>query len=282
MNQNGSIRVDGVVCFHSLSEWTRLERLKEGLTDAGFAKFVPAARSPSTCLVDALANEFPKTIFRVEKLLAEDSWEVSRIVRGEDANDYPVQHVVRLRADAGGAPQILVGPYDAEVAEKLVSSFNALIGVVRTAQVTGAMNNILKSLGGTSLRPHGSVYWLPGHQVETWEKVCHAVEAAAVGSSCCYMIRHEMDADALRAVRDAIVAEVKAETSRIEAEIDSGELGDRAIERRKDQAQALREKIMVYEETLHVALTELHEVVDKAEGAAMAAAMMCAVAAGVK
>lgn len=275
MNSQNALRVDGVVIYTQLCDWTNLEQLETGLNAAGFAKFVPSPITPQAALANALSQTFPKTVYRVEKLASPDSWEVCEIIRGEDANDYPVKYVVRLKDET-----IFVGPYDPEAASKIVGMYNRFLGLVRYSQVTQAMNGILAALGGITLRPRGSVYWLPGHQVETWAKVCHAVEGA--GDNRCYLIRHAMDQDALRAVRDAIIAEVQAEATRIQEEVGSGELGDRAIEHRKDQALALRDKIKLYEETLNVALTELHQAVDGAESAAMVAAMMCTVAAGIK
>jgi hypothetical protein len=83
-----------------------------------------------------------------------------------------------------------------------------------------------------------------------------------------------MDADAVRAVRDAVVAEVQAEASRIHDEVLSGELGGRALDTRRSRARELQEKISLYEHLLDVGLEGLHAAVDRADQAAAAAVLL--------
>ena len=61
-------------------------------------------------------------------------------------------------------------------------------------------------------------------------RVCGRRAASAV-----YLLRHRMDADAVRAVRDAVVAEVQGEAARIRDEVQTGDLGGRALETRKSR-----------------------------------------------
>jgi hypothetical protein len=86
-----------------------------------------------------------------------------------------------------------------------------------------------------------------------------------------------MDADAMRAIRDAIVAEVTAEAARINKEVAHDELGDRALETRRTQAQELREKVLMYEELLSSPLPHLHHALGEAEEAAARAVLLASV-----
>jgi hypothetical protein len=87
------------------------------------------------------------------------------------------------------------------------------------------------------------VYWVPGHKLDEWAAVAQAVERAATGRpSAVYVIKHRLDVDAVRAVQDAVVGEVRADAERIAAEVGTGELGGRALDTRRKEAQALREK----------------------------------------
>jgi hypothetical protein len=134
---------------------------------------------------------------------------------------------------------------------------------------------VVESLGGTRLRPTGAVYWVPGPKLDEWALVARAVESAADGRpSAVYLLRHRLDADAVRAVRDAVVAEVSGEATRIRDEVGTGELGGRALETRKAQAAELRDKVLLYEDLLSVGLDELHRVVDAADQAAATAALL--------
>ena len=89
-----------------------------------------------------------------------------------------------------------------------------------------------------------------------------------------YVLRHRLDADAVRAVRDAVVAEVQAEADRICEEVAAGDLGGRALETRKKQAADLRQKVLLYEDLLSVGLAGLHQAVDRADQAAATAALL--------
>jgi hypothetical protein len=83
-----------------------------------------------------------------------------------------------------------------------------------------------------------------------------------------------MDADAVRAVTDAIVSEINVEAGHIHDEVMAGELGERALEHRREQAACLRQKVVLYEELLDVGLSGLHQAVDRADQAAAAAALL--------
>jgi len=89
-----------------------------------------------------------------------------------------------------------------------------------------------------------------------------------------YVLRHRLDAESVRAVRDAVVAEVQNEAKRIQEDVLQGDLGGRALETRKKLAQALRDKVLLYEDVLNVGLVDLHRVVDAADQAAASAALL--------
>jgi hypothetical protein len=134
---------------------------------------------------------------------------------------------------------------------------------------------IVESLGGTRLRPSGAVYWIPGPKLDEWARAAEAVEQSADGRpSAVYLLRHRLDADAVRAVRDAVVTEVQAEANRIQTEVNSGELGGRALETRKRQAGELRDKVCLYEDILSIALSGLHQAIDEADQAAAMASLL--------
>jgi hypothetical protein len=134
---------------------------------------------------------------------------------------------------------------------------------------------VIDALGGTRLRPSGAVYWLPAPRLDRWADVAHAVEMASEGRpSAVYVLRHRLDADAVRAVRDAVVAEVQGEALRIRDEVLAGDLGGRALETRKRNAADLRDKVLLYEDLLDVGLKGLHVALDEADQAAATAALL--------
>jgi hypothetical protein len=265
-----TIEIGGAVVFWSLSEWTSRDRLKEGFEAAGLAAFVPVPRQPAAALRDALKEVLGGPHVLVRPLRSRDGFVVVEEDRGEHGNHYHQRLVARLAEDGA-----LAFHPDDERAVRVREAYERQRGLLRAARVSGALVGVLESLGGTRLRPGGSVYWLPPHRLEEWQRTARAVEAAGVGrQNALYLLRHRMDADAVRAVRDAVVAEVQAEATRIHDEVLTGELGGRALDTRRARARELREKINLYEHLLDVGLEGLHAAVDRADQAAAAAVLL--------
>jgi hypothetical protein len=158
---------------------------------------------------------------------------------------------------------------------KVQDAYRKQLGLLHGSQVSACLVKLVESLGGTRLRPSGAIYWLPGPRVDDWQHIAGEVEKAGQDRpNAVYLLRHRMDADAVRAVRDAVVAEVQAESARIHSEVMAGDLGDRALETRRTQAGELRRKVLLYEELLDVGLQGLHQAVDTADQAAAAAILL--------
>jgi hypothetical protein len=274
MNEN-NLSLGGGIVFWTLSEYTARSHLQAGLEAAGFGQFTPEPRPAAGALKDALEHVLggPNTLIR--PLKSRDGFTVVTEERGESGNCYANSLVTRIDPDT---LDITFTPFD-QRAQPVVDAFNEHLGLLRPAQVSAALVAILDSLGGTRLRPSGAIYWLPLYQLDDWQRVAQAVENAGVGRPhCVYLLRHQMDADAIRAVRDAIVAEVSTEAARLDREVAAGDLGERGLENRKVQAEELRRKIQQYEDILGCGLDSLHAAVDQAEQAACKAALLAAVA----
>jgi hypothetical protein len=273
------IEIGGAVTFWSLSEWTARDRLLDGLAALGLERFVPEPRPLAAALREALEQVLGGPRVLVRPLSRRDGFAVVREERGEASNAYEQQLVARVAPDNGATvPSIRFAPDD-ERARQVRDVCLQQLGLVHAAQVSTALVSLVEHLGGTRLRPGGAVYWIPGYTVDAFQRAARAVEAAAEGRpGAVYLLRHRMDADAVRAVRDAVVAEVQVEARRIRDEVQSGELGERALENRRGQAGELRRKVLLYEQVLETGLTALHEVVDEADQTAAAATLLAGAA----
>jgi hypothetical protein len=207
----------------------------------------------------------------IRPLAARDGFAVVREERGPAGNRYATDLVARV---AGDPPALSFDPHDGRAAA-VGDAFRAQRGRMPATQVAAALVRVVAELGGTRLRPGGAVYWVPGHRLDEWARAAAAVESAADGRpSAVYVLRHRMDADAVRAVRDAVVAEVLTEAERVQAEVAAGDLGGKALESRRRQAAELRAKVLLYEDLLSVGLAGLHRAVDAADQAAATAALL--------
>jgi hypothetical protein len=212
----------------------------------------------------------PRTLIR--PLAQKDGFAVVREDRGTVENRYATDLVARVME--GPRPHLSFEPYGPK-AVAVEASFQTQLGRVSGAQLSSALVKVVESLSGTRLRPTGAIYWIPGPRLADWADVGQAVEAAADGApSAVYLIKHRLDGEAVRAIRDAVVAEVSAEATRIREDVAAGDLGGRALETRKQQAADLRSKVLLYEDLLSVGLDGLHRAVDDADQAAATASLL--------
>jgi hypothetical protein len=262
----------GLVVFWSLSEFTDRARLNAGWTAAGFNHAVPEPRANVSVLKDALTDVFAGSRFLVRPLAARTGFAVVREDRGQDENSYAPVLTAKVHGDES---PIYAG--DVGKADEVNAAYHRHLGRVASHQMSAALVKVLYDLGGIRLRPSGSVYWLPGDRADAWDRVVAGFEQAADGGkSVGYMLRHDLDADAIVAVRDAITHEVSTEAARLSQDILSGDLGDKAIETRKKEAVLLKRKVSEYEAILGVGLDHLKRTLDAVEQADATAALLLA------
>jgi hypothetical protein len=265
--------VGGAVAFWTLAEWSDRDRLRREFHSLGLVSYVPDPRPASAALRDALDQVLGGPRVRVRPRAAKDGFAVVREDRGVDRNHYATALVARVTE--GKHPHPVIDPWDHPQVPAVRDAFAMQLGRLPAAQLSAALVRVVDVLGGTRLRPSGAVYWVPGPKLDDWARVGRAVEVAADGgASAVYLLRHRLDADAVRAVRDAVVTEVQAEAERIRVEVAAGHLGGRALETRQGQAADLRAKVLLYEDLLNVGLAGLHRAVDAADQAAATAALL--------
>ena len=263
--------VGGAVVFWSLAEWSDRGRLTTHFTPLGLEALVPEPRPAPACLRAALEEVLGGPRVLVRPLASRDGFAVVKEDRGLAANRYQTELTARVTGDP---PKLTFDPWDGR-AIVIEAAYRTQLGRIPAGQLSAALVKVVESLGGTRLRPSGAVYWVPGPQLDAFADVARAVEEAAQSrSSSVYLLRHQLDRDAIRAVRDAVVAEVQSEADRICADVAAGDLGTRALEARKRQAFELRSKVLLYEDLLSVGLQGLHSAIDAADQAAATAALL--------
>jgi hypothetical protein len=271
-----TIRCDGAIVMWSLSEFSYLQLIHDGLQGLGYdKKYLPNPRTFGACLKDALHDVCGSSTTLIRPLKTDDGTEGFVVVeeqRYNDRNYYNTGLTAKVTQET--PPRILLSPFD-DKAQKITDGFNKQLGLIRPAQITSCLTAIVGSLGGTPLRPNGCVYWLPQYSLEAWLSVKDVIESAAhVGKNGVYIVRHELDHDAIQCVQDAIVTEIEGAVKRIGKEIMEDELGERALENRRAEAMQLREKIGQFESILSIGLGQLHKAVDNTEVAIAQATLL--------
>lgn len=274
---NAMMRVDGVVTFWSPAAWTSRDALLSGWTALGYEKFVPEARELLACLKDALAQIYQKHLVR--PLEKRDGFAVYLEKCGKDENSYP--RVVTAKLDSQGRIYYPMDSLTYEQQEAIEQAYSRQQGLLKPAQLTSALVALLDSLCSTRLKPTGGIYWLRQERLAEWQAAVSIVEAAGCekSSTTVYLIRHNLDADAMRAVKDALIREIETETARISKDIDTLDLGDRALANRQAEAEALLAKVQEYEQILGESLPTLQVLCQQTTDAACAAALLDSAAA---
>jgi hypothetical protein len=199
-------KLTGCVTFWTLSDGFNHDRLLSGWEGLGLAEFVPSPREPIACLRDALNETTANSHVLVRPLKSKTGYTVVRESRGEDENEFNPLFSARFLENGEWPIFSAVNEDTAKVTE----SYARLRGRLTNAQVAGALVKLMYHFGGTRLRPTGGVYWLSGDKVDGWKAATEALSLAAEGGSALtYFVEHELDADSIVAVRDAIIHEVE-------------------------------------------------------------------------
>lgn len=255
------------------------ERLHRELDAIGLSKYAPRQRTADSALVHALEDFAGKSDGLVEPLERRSAgYEVRRILRGKSANEYlPLLkativeggHIeLELRGSCALQPQ--------EIAATIQASYDAYRTQITGAAVGKSLVAILDHFGGLRLRDAGGAYWLCADDLDRWERVEAAVSIAANDRSKVKfdLLRTVADERGLMSIKSNLEDEVVRTAARLLEDITSGELGEQALDNRRLQAIALREKVVRYEGILSELLPNLKAACDHAEQAAALGALM--------
>jgi hypothetical protein len=197
---------------------------------------------------------------------AKNGFEVMRKKRGAVQNEYDVAFSARIESWGG----LIVEGEGNQTA--IQAAFDRHKSQLTGAAIGKLLVDVLARAGGTTLRESGGVYWVPEESVQAVERMAAFVEECGEdGGNRVYLLRTAMDESTVRAVRDAITAEVTKEANAIVNELKENDFGDEALTRRQLAAASLHARVSRYERILGEAMSTLHEVVRVAEQAGAAA-----------
>ena len=180
----------------------------------GLEPFVPDPRPAPACLRDALDDVLGGPRVLVRPLATRDGFAVVREDRGLAANAYATLLTARVAGRPAGP---VVRPVDARAPTGSRDAYRAAARPGPGRPVVGRPGQGRRGPGrDPAAAAAGPSTGCPGPRLDDWAEVGRAVERAAEGRPIAvYVLRHRLDADAVRAVRDAVVTEVQAEADRI-------------------------------------------------------------------
>ena len=126
---------------------------------------------------------------------------------------------------------------------------------------------------GVALRPSGGVYWVREDRLDEWSQIADVFERASAqgdqdgnpaSPNAIYVLKVLADEQMVRAVGDALTAEIAAELAQIEQDVANGDLKEQACVSRLKRVGALESKVKRYEAAFASPLTVLHGAVERA------------------
>lgn len=264
-------KVGGIITYWSLADQSDHGELVRILTARNLERFAPEPVTGSAALRQAMQQVLGNSQMLIRQLQSRQGFTAVRESRGLNSNTYDTFGIAHL--DEQGV--VTCSP-EGQWADRVREAYKVQLGLLPHATVSRCLVRIVSErLSAVTPRASGGFYWIPPYHMHEWDALADLLEGCGSNRShAIFRIRHTMDVGAMRAVRDAIEREITATASRIKDEILNGELGNKAIETRVQEAQTLHEKIREYEAILGVGLTHLHNAADDATVAVGAGTML--------
>lgn len=285
-----SDKAAGKVVFWSLSGDTNRDKLRTELTTAGLPEHaLPSEETqPSLSLQNALAKLATGKRVRQERLTQRGAWAMvqSIVVVDEDAKekkalgeateDDPiigedVDHETTFRAwierkadPNGGASNIIlrVKGADDDTAESVRDGFQHQREHLATNAVGGWFKRFISEhCDGTNIRPSGGVWFVPEGGVANFDAMVAAC-AAAGAQHVFHTIPAVPSDDTVRCVLSAVNREASELLETVEAQIDTGDLGKRALTTKRRSLTSLSNKLKAYDDLLGNALADVRSRLD--------------------
>ena len=273
------VQIGGAVVFWRLAKSTNREEVMAGLRGLGLEHYTPEPRSPLACLRAVLPDVFPpgkgeKHNVRPVKNGKTKGFAVVK-EKPEDARPGDawgeVVATAKLYEETGA---LGLAPHDDANYVAIVEGMESAAKWLTSASGASALVKLVEEhCDGVALRPSGGVYWVREDRLEEWTRIADVFERASAQSdkdgnpaspNAIYVLKVLADEQMVRAVGDALTAEVAAELAQIEQDVANGDLKEQACVSRLKRVGALESKVKRYEAAFASPLTMLHEAVERA------------------
>lgn len=277
------VKAAGAVVFWRLSGAVNLEDLTAAWTGAGFdPDMLPANPTPAVALKRAMEEIKDKN--HIVRPLPNGGLALVREYKTDVGSlDYEV--VLRATVDKVGRFVASVAPalgadsmYEA-LASKAKTSYGFHLETLSTTDISTWLTALMGKLQAVGLRDMGGIYFVPRFTLATWERMVACIRE--VSASVVSFIPAMPTSEALDAITEAITQEAANMIQAVEDDINTGNLGERALKTRQKSAEECERKITQYEgilgkrlEDIRANLTTLSERVNQAILSAEAAEML--------
>lgn len=196
------------------------------------------------------------------------------VATAREANGQPAEteeerkllaYEIKVTARLNGEELVVEGEGAAQIAAAYVEAKKWL----SAGDIGSWLARKVEALGGVALRPSGGFYFIPKDRVESWSRIARAIAAAS--SSRVHGIPSMRSSEAVDAILSAVAEDTRAACEKIASEVPTA--GLRALENRKEEVDALLQRVKQYEELLNVRLDDIKTAVDDTRNAVAYAAL---------
>ena len=251
------VRVSGAIVSWSLSP-TKREELEKLYDFCGLSNFLPGETTEVAALRAAMEDVKGKNQ-RVEALEkpSKHGYEIVLIQRGKVHNDHTTSFTAKVE---NGVVETGWGYTDTQA---LQARYDYRKSLLSPSSVSDSLGKLALYMNGTCLYP--GTFWIPQAKMADWEYLAQGIEAIGEGKNRMRRLSTVFDEQTMEEVRAAITDEITKAVQAMEAEIGEGELGERALENRKERALELERRVEKYEGILEHSLDDLREEVKKVQ-----------------
>lgn len=246
-----------------------LQKMADGFAKIGMGQFAPTPRTLKEALRAALVGEYSKKNQRVAP--CGKGYEVTKEVQieGQIRNEHI--HILSAsveRDQTSGNEAVVID--DPSMAEAVLGWVEAARKKVDSTAVGEGLTRVVEALRGVKIRDAGGAYWLPPASVGRWVALKEALEQAGRPVR---MREFEQAATArtVAAVIDSVSSHVDSSIDKMLTAIESGELGERALAAKEQEAMDLADQLTEYEAVLGTKLDEIRARVQETRIRAMQA-----------
>jgi hypothetical protein len=289
------LQIGGAVVFWRLAKSTNREDVVTGLRGLRLEQYAPEPRSPLACLRAVLPDVYPAQ--------SKDAKHATRPVKNGSGKGFAVvrerPNEAHYAGDAWGEvvatatlddkATLRLDPDDWDNRERIRAGMQSAAEWLTSASVGSALVKLVEEhCDGVALRPSGGVYWVREDRLDEWTRIANVFEQASAQAdkdgnpaspNAIYVLKVIADEQMVRAVGDALTAEIAAELAQIEEDVADGDLKEQACVSRLKRVGALESKVKRYETAFASPLTVLHEAVERASVAVAQATLQASASA---
>lgn len=256
----------GAIVWWRLSGEVNVDTLQKAWLDANLGgELLPEPPTPHTALGRAM-RELAERRRLVRSLKGHKGWGVV----DETATDTTLDYQLQIKASIEDG-KLKVEPSGHTLADEVKLKYATYSSTYTVTDTSALLSAVVKSLHAVPLRDTGGVYFVPRNKTDELRRVVTVLKS--VSDHRVFEVPALKSDEAVEAILAALISEADKETSEMETEFDTAELGGRALRTRAGRAESLLSKVKEYETLLGTNLQAITERVAGLKDALVTAAL---------